>query len=239
MGTSAFGAFMSAIGKLLNPTLDFLFPGPSSGKSGVLRKQILDLELKKRDYKLQKLLELHERSSRGLAWVGLGTIAYEIIRHFKPKRVVELGSHRGFSTFSIGLALRDLGEGGQIFAVDTWMGDDHTGHYGEDVYEGFMESRRILDLEKTVYPMRMTFEEASRIIMPPIDLLHVDGSHTFRAVTRDFKQFRRHLKPGAIVLFHDVYTFFPQMRFFWALVSRRYPSFLIPYQHGLGVLQIQ
>jgi hypothetical protein len=229
---------VSAIGKFLNPTLDLLCPGPSNGRSGALRKQILDLEIKKRDYKLKELFELHGHSSRGVGWVGLGTIAYEIVQHFKPKKVVELGSARGFSTFSMGLALRDLGQGGQLFAVDTWKGDDHAGYYGEDVYEGFLESRRILDLERTVYPMRMTFEQASRIVVPPVDLLHVDGLHTFRAVARDFKQFRSHLKPGAIVLFHDVYTFFPQMRLFWSLVSLRYPSFLIPYQHGLGVLQI-
>jgi hypothetical protein len=229
---------MAPIDRLLNPTLDFLCPSPSGGRSGALRKQILDLEVKKRDCKLQKLFDLHEHSPRGVAWVGLGTIAYEIVQHYRPKRVVELGSARGFSTFAMGLALRDLGAGGQIYAVDTWQGDDHIGSYGEEVYQGFMESRRILDLESTIHPMRMTFEEASRIIAPPIDLLHVDGLHTFKAVSRDFRQFRRHLKPSAIVLFHDVYTFFPQMRLFWALISRRYPSYLIPYQHGLGVLQI-
>jgi hypothetical protein len=229
---------MSPIDRLLTLGADFLCPGPSSGRGGALRKQILDLELTKRDYKLQKLFELHERSSRGVAWVGLGTIAYEIVLHFKPKKIVELGSARGFSTFAMGLALRDLSEGGQIYAIDTWKGDDHIGSYGEEVYQGFLESRHMLDLDNTVVPMRMTFEEASKIITPPIDLLHVDGLHTFRAVTRDFNQYRCHLKPTAIVLCHDVYTFFPQMRLFWALISRRYPSYLIPYQHGLGVLQI-
>jgi hypothetical protein len=229
---------MSAIGRFLNPMIDFVCPGPSSGCNGTLRQQILDLEVKKRDHKLKRLFELHERSSRGGDWVGLGTIAYEIVLHFRPRTIVELGCARGFSTFSLGLALRDLGEGGRIFAVDTWEGDYQYGFYGEDVYEGFLESRRILDLEETVYPMKMTFERASKIITPPIDLLHIDGLHTFRSVRRDFKLFRGHLKPGAIVLFHDVYTFFPQMRLFWALMSRRYSSFLIPYQHGLGVVQI-
>jgi methyltransferase family protein len=229
---------MFSAGKLLNPTIDFLCPGPSSGLNGGLRKQILELEVKKRDYKLQKLFELHERSSRGHDWVGLGTIAYEIVLHFKPRKIVELGCARGFSTFSMGLALRDLGTGGRIFAVDTWEGDYQYGYYGENVYEGFLESRRILDLEETVCPMKMTFEHASKLIVPPIDLLHVDGLHTFRAVRRDFKLFRHHLAPGAIVLFHDVYTVFPQMRLFWALISRRYSSCLIPYQHGLGVIQI-
>ena len=84
----------------------------------------------------------------------------------------------------------------------------------------------------------MTFEEASKQVKTSIDLLHVDGLHTFKAVSYDFKCFRHLLAPGAIVLFHDVYTSFPEMRLFWTLMARRYPSYLIPYSHGLGVLQI-
>lgn len=231
---------MSSIKSLILSGVDKLCPGPSSGKNGALRAQILDLELKKRDQKLQPLFDLHERSPRGVAWVGLGTIAYEIVQHFKPKKVVELGSARGFSTFAMGLALRELGgEGRQLYAVDTWKGDKHIGNYDEEVYENFMKSRHELGLDNTIAPMRMTFEEASKKIAPPIDLLHVDGLHTFKAVSTDFKQYRRHLSPGAIVLFHDVYTpFFPQMRLFWTMISRRYPSYLIPYQHGLGVIQV-
>jgi predicted O-methyltransferase YrrM len=216
-----------------------LCPGPSYGRSGALRQQILNLEQTKRDCKLQRLFELEERSPLRSAWVGLGTIAYEIVTHFKPNRIVELGSFAGFSTCAMGMALRNLGEGGQLYAVDTWRGDDHTGQFGEQVYQSFLEKRRELDLESTICPLRMTFEEASDKIEPKIDLLHVDGLHTFRAVYRDFKSFRRHLAPGAIVLFHDVYTDFPQMRLFWALIARRFPSYLIPYSHGLGVIQVR
>lgn len=220
----------------LNDSLNLFFPGPASGRCGMLRQQILDLELKKSEAKLRKLLELEDRND---GWVGLGTIAYEIVVHFKPQKIVELGSYRGFSTFAMGLALKDLKGGGQIFAVDTWRGDHHVGTYGDEIYQEFLQRRDELGLNETVRPMRMTFEEASMNIAPPIDLLHVDGLHKFRAVSRDFRQFRQHLKPGAIVLFHDVYgNHFPQMRLFWALISRRYPSHLIPYQHGLGILQI-
>jgi predicted O-methyltransferase YrrM len=151
---------------------------------------------------------------------------------------VELGSFSGFSTFAMGLALRDLGAGGKLYAVDTWVGDKHSGLYGEDVYQSFLQNRHDLGLDRTVSPLRMTFEAASRTIAPAVDLLHIDGLHTFKAVYSDFNHFRRHLTPNAIVLFHDVYTFYRQMRLFWTLMSRRYPSYLIPYSHGLGVIQL-
>ena len=50
----------------------------------------------------------------------------------------------------------------------------------------------------------MTFEKASHVIEHGIDLLHIDGWHTYRAVSTDFNQFRPLLAPGAIVMFHDV-----------------------------------
>jgi predicted O-methyltransferase YrrM len=224
--------------KLLSSGVDLLCPGPSNGRNGKLRQQILDLETKKRDCNLQQLLELETRSPLPSAWSGLGTIAYEIVSHFKPQKIVELGSYNGFSTFAMGLALRDLKMDGRIYAVDTWMGDNNMGLYGEEVYQSFLENKHKLGLDGTVCPLRMTFAEASKQITPPIDLLHVDGLHSITAVTSDFKAFRHLLAPGAIVLFHDVYTKFAGMRLFWALISRRYPSYRIPYSHGLGVIQI-
>ena len=134
--------YMKHLDKFLNFVIDLLCPGPSDGRNGRLREQILELEVQKRNSRVLQLFELEQRAQAHSAWVGLGTIAYEIVAHFKPKTIVELGSFGGFSTCAMGLALRDLGEGGQIFAVDTWMGDDQTGSYGERVYQSFLETRR-------------------------------------------------------------------------------------------------
>jgi predicted O-methyltransferase YrrM len=224
--------------KFATKGLDLFFPGPSDGRNGDFRKLILDLEFRKKDANLRDLFALEDHSQGESSWSGLGTIAYELVKHFKPQKIVELGSHKGFSTFAMGLALRDLARGGQIYAVDTWKGDLHTGAYAEDVYQRFLADRHTLGLEDIVRPMRMTFAEASTKITPPIDLLHVDGLHTFKAVTSDFYSYRRRLAPGAVVLFHDVFTTFRQMRVFWGLLSWRYPSYRIPYSNGLGVIQV-
>jgi predicted O-methyltransferase YrrM len=198
-----------------------------------LRDQIVRLEGRKSDFNLDPLRGTHAIDMT--AWRGLGSLGYEIVRHVKPRIVVELGSHGGFSAFCLGLALRDLGLGGRLYAVDTWQGDPQTGEYGDEI---FLDDRAALGLQETVIPLRMTFEEASRAIEPGVDLLHVDGWHTFAAVRRDFATFRPLLSRRAIVMFHDVRTIYRGMRWFWALMRLRYESCTVPYMHGLGIIRM-
>jgi predicted O-methyltransferase YrrM len=223
---------------LLWACYDTLIPGPKTGRSGALRGTVLQLEARKSDRNLQKLLDFEQRSPARSAWAGLGTIAYEIVRHYRPTRIVELGSFAGFSTCAMGLAMKDAGIPGQIYAVDCWEGDGDTKRYGEEVYQWFLACRKELGLEHVIVPLRMTFEEAAKKVEPGIDLLHVDGWHKFRAVRHDFATFRPHLRKGGLAMFHDVNHGFRGMRLFWRMVAMRYPHYLIPYGCGLGVVQV-
>ncbi len=121
--------------------------------------------------------------------------------------------------------------------MDTWEGDDHTGSYGERVYERFREDVHALGLEGHVVPLRMRFEEAARRIDGHVDLLHVNGFHTFRAARADFLLFRDRLSPGAPVLFHDVYNRdFPGLLMLWPWLALRYRTFRFKHGSGLGLL---
>lgn len=232
---------MSLLKSFAKRTFDFVLPGPSDGKNGALQSLVYGFEEHKRDCNLGALFEIYRRGSRTESiWSGLGTLGYEIVKHFRPRRVVELGTYEGFSACAMALALRDLGEGGTVRAVDTWEGDPNTHAYNSDeVYQRFSNLRKELGLEDVIVPLRMTFEKASQVIEPGIDILHIDGWHTYRAVSTDFKQFRPLLAPGAIVMFHDVNNpLFRGMRLFWRRVSWTYPSVLIPYSSGLGIIQV-
>ena len=58
------------------------------------------------------------------------------------------------------LALRELGEGGTVQAVDTWQGDPHSVPYdSEEVYQNFLNIRKELGLEDVIVPLRMTFRK--------------------------------------------------------------------------------
>jgi predicted O-methyltransferase YrrM len=206
-----------------------------SSKTPLARK-LLELEGQKSDRTLAELDGFPEL--RNSAWWGLQSLGYQMVSHYKPSVVVELGTHMGLSALAMGLALRDLKAGGRLFAVDTWKGDAHAGSYGDEVYQTFLSRLDQLGLGSVIIPLRMTFDEARAHVPTPIDLLHIDGLHDWAAVNHDFETFGPLVGPRGLILFHDVNTGFEDMRRFWRSVRHRYESHTVPYSHGLGVVRV-
>ena len=159
-----------------------------------LNHEVTRLEWRKSDRNLGELLAFPEMANS--SWRGLGSLGFEFVRHNRPRIIVELGSFVGFSAFAMGLALHGLREGGKLYALDTWQGDGHTGTYPEDVYRTFLNRRSHLGLESTIVPLRMTFDEARDKVPDQIDLLHIDGLHTWEAVNHDFDTYGPLVRPG-------------------------------------------
>ena len=172
------------------------------------------------------------------AWWGHVPFAAWLVAAQRPRRIVELGSWRGVSYFSLCQAVQAAELDCRCHAVDTWAGDPHAGLYGPEVHEAF---RRFND---ALYPRistihRMSFDEAAAGFEDgSVDLLHIDGLHTYDAVRHDFETWLPKLSPRGVVLFHDAterQADFGVWRF-WDEVSARWPGFLFPHSHGLGVL---
>lgn len=173
------------------------------------------------------------------AWAGHLPFARWIIEVLKPKKFVELGTHTGTSYFSFCQAISESKLETQAFAVDTWQGDQHAGFYGGEVFESVQRLNQgystFSKLLKTTFDdARDQFDDAT------VDLLHIDGLHTYDAVKHDFESWLPKLSQNAVVLFHDIEVRendFGVYRF-WDELTPRYRTLGFKHSHGLGVLQL-
>jgi hypothetical protein len=164
---------------------------------------------------------------------------YDIVAASKPDVLVELGTQGGLSFFTFCQSVRENDLDTICYAVDTWEGEEHTGAYDEDVFQSVQEHARKEHAGHS-YLMRMLFSEALKHFSDEsIDLLHIDGLHTYDAVKEDFETWYSRVKPGGIFLFHDIYA--RMMDFgawkYWQEISAEYPSFEFKHGFGLGVLR--
>ena len=175
------------------------------------------------------------------SWAGHLPFAAWVIHDISPTIFVKLGTHSGNSYFSFCQAVVETGIFSKCYAVDTWEGDEHAGQYSDEIfaqvnayhqkhYSGFS---RLL---------RMAFDDAVTYFADEsIELLHIDGLHTYEAVRHDFETWLPKLAPGAVVMFHDTNV---RERSFgvwklWEELQTRYPNNLeFVHSHGLGVLQL-
>ncbi len=200
-----------------------------------LSREVYELESIPRAKSLRELDSFQELQAS--AWMGLESVAYQMVLREKPKVIVELGTHMGLSALAMGLGLRDLGQGGRLFAIDCWEGDNQAGYYGDSVYQTFLNRVKLLGLDSNVTALKMYFDEAVDKVETPIDILHIDGLHTWEAVNHDFETFGPLVKPGGIIMFHDVNSHFPDVKEFWRGISKKYESHRIYYSYGLGLIR--
>ena len=174
------------------------------------------------------------------AWAGHVPFGHWIVRATGPRVLVELGTEWGvsYSAFCEAVARDQLDT--RCFAVDTWRGDEHSGLYDEHVYADlcrFHEARygafsRLL---------RCTFDEAlPHLPDNSIDLLHIDGLHTYAAVRHDYDSWLPKLSDRGVVLLHDINVREREFGVWrlWEELRARHPSFEFLHSHGLGILAV-
>ena len=174
------------------------------------------------------------------AWWGHVPFAFWITVACKPRLLVELGTHYGASYAAFCEAVARSRIGTRCYAVDTWAGDAHSGFYGDEIYNELKDfhDKRYASFSEL---LRMNFDDASVFFEDgTIDLLHIDGYHTYEAVRHDFETWRPKLSERAVVLFHDTNVRrddFDVWRFFGEL-KKELPSFEFLHCHGLGLVAV-
>ena len=176
------------------------------------------------------------------SWWGHTFFVYDLIRNIKPKRVVELGTHYGVSFLAMCQATKDSSLDIELNAVDTWEGDLHAQKGYDKKNEVFDRLNKEIDdnyknlnikLHRTLFDDAVeNFEDKS------VDILHIDGFHTYEAVKHDFDSWVGKISDEGIILCHDIHERKKDFGVYklWKELKKEYGSIEFYHWHGLGVL---
>ena len=137
------------------------------------------------------------------AWKGHGLFAMKLVEQINPKVVVDLGVDFGFSTFCFGYP-----KIGDVYGIDWFQGDEHTGYrdnlpYVKKLQQELVISHGITNIEF----IKSDFTLASKRFEKKIDILHIDGFHSYEAVKADYENWIGFCEDDSVILFHDTVSF--------------------------------
>lgn len=120
--------------------------------------------------------------------------------------VAEIGSYVGASAccFGAAVAAKKSMETPKIFCIDTWQNDAMT-EGGRDTWKEFQNNTSAY--EKLIVPVRGFSTEVIGQLksqVSSLDLLFIDGDHSYEGVKADWEAYKDLLHEGSTVVFHDI-----------------------------------
>lgn len=201
--------------------------------SSVKKVREKDWKFYRPDFEYEKVIDL------GGPWAGHKYFAYDLIRFLSPVKIVELGTHLGCSLFAFSQAVKDGKLRTSIDAIDTWKGDKHSGQYGEIILNRVKEIKEEEYSQVDINLIRTTFNKARATYKnKSINLLHIDGLHSYKAVKHDFDCWINNVKDDGVILLHDISV--KEWGFgvhkFWHEIKQHYKTLEFNHSYGLGVI---
>lgn len=182
------------------------------------------------------------------AFLGFGLLHYAFLRNIRPKRILCIGSRRGFIPAICALACKsnDLG---RVDFVDAGYGEKDVGKNWSGV--GFWKTNNAkahfqkLGITPWVTTYVMTSRHfANRMKKNVYDYIYIDGDHSYKGVKTDYQLFWPRLRAGGFMVFHDVIAqgvldggIFGVHRFWKEIQHEHTVLFPFPSSSGLGIIQ--
>jgi len=164
------------------------------------------------------------------------------VRILNPANVLEIGTARGGTLF---LWTRLAKQHAKIVSIDLPHGNFGGGYSRRRalLYRRFVGKGQTLHLLRLDSHAESTLQKTKQLFAgSPIDLLFIDGDHTYEGVKRDWEMYSSLVRPGGMIVFHDVAGNYEdtQVKRLWDSIKDKYRSREYVAdpggQYGIGVL---
>ena len=138
---------------------------------------------------------------------------FTLVRSLKPRKVLEVGTHLGYSTLHIAQALQLNGHG-ELTTVDILdVNDPHQAPWTRAKALGSpAQAIAALGFADHVTFVQSDSVEFLKTTNQTFDFIFLDGDHAAPKVYQELQLLQRVMEPGATVLLHD---YFPNGRALW------------------------
>jgi predicted O-methyltransferase YrrM len=147
-----------------------------------------------------------------------GILLYQMAKKYCFKTfAVEIGSYCGKSACYIGQACKENMT--HLVTIDHHRGSEEQ-QFGEQYFDpdeydykkervdtlpSLLKNISKFKLDKSIKVMIEASKSASKKIKEEIDLLFIDGSHTFESTRADYESWKEKIRVGGILAIHDIY----------------------------------
>lgn len=177
--------------------------------------------------------------------LGFGLLHYAFITTLRPKRILCIGSQKGFIPAIFAMACKD-NNFGQVDFVDAGKDKNDRNSWGgigfwkkidpNDHFSPF-------NLNKFITTYIMTSAKFAAKYKRRYGYIYIDGDHSYRGIKHDYLKFWPRLKKGGIMCFHDISLkgFSGKDEYgvwkFWRELGQKNKISIISRQNGIGFIQ--
>lgn len=113
-------------------------------------------------------------------------------------RIIEIGSYLGASSLFLAAAAKE--KNGKVFCIDTWL-NDAMSEERRDTYGEFR--RNTSSFSPWIETLRGTSEDAAREFRGHVDMVFIDGDHSYDGCRSDVLSWISKIRDGGIIILHD------------------------------------
>lgn len=133
--------------------------------------------------------------------LGMGWLYYAFARAYRPKRVICIGSYRGFAPILFAKSMNDNATGGEVTFIDPSFVDSFW--LDSQKVRDYFLSFGVNNIHHFLGTTQKFVEDGLVKRLGAVDFLFIDGYHSAEQAQFDHESFQEVLSENHLVFFHD------------------------------------